>query len=311
MAGTVVIGGGSGFIGTALSNLLRISGYDVVVVSRMPAAFSITWENLERNGLPKNTIAVVSMAGQNILDMKRRWTSGFQQTVKASRINTTLTLAKSIQKAEVKPSVFVSMSGVGYYPPSKDKEYTEYSVEGKGDYFAELCTEWESAAKLPEEVGVRQVIIRTGVVLGRRGGMIEQLYWPFFFGLGGPVGSGQQFLPWIHLHDIARLFFHAIENKPVEGVLNGVAPNIITSNQFAKAFGGSLWRPAILPLPEFACNLLLGPERATMLTSGQKVIPKRTLESGFKYKFPDIHSACKELSPLVYLDDLHSANIKR
>lgn len=134
--------------------------------------------------------------------------------------------------------------------------------------------------------------------------MIAQLYWPFFCGLGGPVASGRQYLPWIHLHDIARLFLFAIEEEKVDGgVLNGVAPNPITSRQFARAFGRQLWRPAIIPLPELAANLLLGPERATMLTCGQKVIPKRVLELGFTYKFPDIQSACKEFSPLIYIDD--------
>lgn len=138
--------------------------------------------------------------------------------------------------------------------------------------------------------------------------MIEQLYWPFFFGLGGPVASGQQYLPWIHLHDIVRMFLFAIENKPVEGVLNGVAPNVITSSQFASAFGRSLWRPAFLPLPEFAANILLGYERAKMLTRGQKVIPKRPLELGFSYKYPTISEACKEFSPLVYVDDMFNPN---
>lgn len=177
------LGGGSGFIGTALSRLLRNCGYDVVVVSRIPGAFSITWSELEQNGLPKNTTAVVSLAGQNILDMKRRWNSGFEQTVRASRINTTLSLAKAIERADIKPSVFVSTSGVGntynhtpnesfkimfnlgYYPPHPSKEYTEYSEEGKGDYFAELCTDWESAAKLPDNVNVRQVTIRSGICI--------------------------------------------------------------------------------------------------------------------------------------------------
>nr|CAG4651042.1 EOG090X07KR [Simocephalus serrulatus] len=312
MAGTVVIGGGSGFIGTALSNLLRVSGYDVIIVSRVPGTFSMTWNDLDQNGLPKNTTAVVSLAGQNILDMKRKWNTGFQQTVRASRINTTRSLARAIERAEIKPSVFVSTSGVGYYPPHPSKEYTEDSEGGKGDYFAELCTEWEAAAKLPAGSEVRQVIIRSaGVVLGRKGGMIAQLYFPFFFGMGGPVGSGQQYLPWIHLHDIARLFLYAIENKPVEGVLNGVSPNLVTSKEFAKAFGRSLWRPAFIPLPEFACNIMLGPERARMLTEGQKVIPKRTLESGFQYKYPDIGSACKEFSPLVYLKDMEFDHISR
>lgn len=143
-----------------------------------------------------------------------------------------------------------------------------------------------------------------GVVLGRHGGMIKQLYWPFFFGLGGPVSAGQQFLPWIHIHDIARLFLFAIENESVEGVLNGVAPDIITNKQFAQAFGRSLWKPAFFPLPAFVCEILLGAERAKMLTQGQKVIPKRTMEFGFHYDYPDISSACREFSPLIYVEDL-------
>ena len=141
--------------------------------------------------------------------------------------------------------------------------------------------------------------------------MIAQLYFPFFFGMGGPVGSGQQYLPWIHLHDIARLFLHAIENQQVEGVLNGVSPKPTTSKEFARAFGSSLWRPALIPLPEFVCNILLGPERARLLTQGQKVMPRRTLESGFVYKYPDIRSACREFSPLIYTDDLDRENISR
>lgn len=141
--------------------------------------------------------------------------------------------------------------------------------------------------------------------------MIAQLYWPFFFGAGGPVGAGNQYLPWIHLHDLVRLFLFAIEHQNVHGILNGVAPDIITSKQFAKAFGNSLWRPAVIPLPELVCNILMGKERAQMITRGQKVIPKRVLEYGFTYNFPDIRSACKEFSPLVYLDDLQGSNIER
>nr|CAG4641761.1 EOG090X07KR [Eurycercus lamellatus] len=311
LGGTVVIGGGSGFIGTALSSLLRNCGYDVVIVSRIPGRSRLTWGDLTAKGLPKNTTAVVSLAGQNVLDIKRRWDDGFKQTVRASRVNTTLTLVQAIEKAPVKPAVFISTSGVGYYPPSPDKEYTEDSEGGKGDYFSELCKDWETAAKLPPGTNTREVIVRTGVVLGRRGGMIHQLYWPFYFGAGGPVGSGQQYLPWIHLHDIVRLFLYAMEHDKVDGVLNGVAPDIITNRQFAKAFAGSMWRPSLIPLPELACNLLFGPERATMLTRGQKVVPKRSLELGFDYIFPDIKTACSEFCPLIYTDDLRPDYIER
>nr|CAG4640925.1 EOG090X07KR [Eulimnadia texana] len=302
--GTVVIGGGTGFIGSILWNQLMRKGYNIVVVSRRPGPYCITWGDLARDGLPNGTTAVVSLSGQNILDPARRWTPGFQQTVWASRVNTTSSLAQAIIDSKEKPEVFVSASGVGYYPPSPTAEYTEDSVGGKDDYFAKLCKEWEEAAKLPEDLGVRQVIVRIGVVLGRHGGMIERLYWPFFFGLGGPIGSGNQYFPWIHIDDIARLFVFAIQNNKVSGVLNGVAPDIVTNREFAKTFGRALWRPAVIPLPAFVVETMFGKERAVMMLQGQKVIPKRTQELGFMYKYPDIYSALKECSRLIYTPEL-------
>lgn len=141
------------------------------------------------------------------------------------------------------------------------------------------------------------------MVLGREGGMIQQLVWPFFFGLGGPVGDGKQFMPWIHIHDLVYLFHHIITND-LSGIFNGVAPQIITNGEFAKTFARQLWRPAILPLPSFAVDLAFGKERAKIMTEGQKVIPKRTLESNFQYEFPDIESACKEFARIIYADQL-------
>ena len=140
-------------------------------------------------------------------------------------------------------------------------------------------------------------------MLGREGGMIKQLFWPFFLGLGGPVGSGQQYMPWIHVEDIARLFCHAIQKNHVSGVLNGVAPQVITNGEFAKTFARQMWRPAVIPLPLFAINWAFSEERAKIMTEGQRVIPKRTLESGFKYKYPDIETACQQVSRVIYNDD--------
>ena len=178
-------GGGSGFIGTALCNILKRKGYEVVIVSRVPGPYCMTWGDLERSGLPHNTVAVVNLAGQNILDKSRGWTTGFQQTVRASRLITTHSLVQAIVRAESKPKVFVSTSGVGnplkvnlvfqnqllicfpccypgYYPPSPVKEYTEDSKEGSGDFFANLCNDWEASAQVPPETGVRTVVIRSG-----------------------------------------------------------------------------------------------------------------------------------------------------
>lgn len=236
------------------------------------------------------------MAGQNVLDPTRTWTVGFKQNVFNSRVNTTALLAKAIKMAEKKPEVFISICGVSLYKPNDAKIYTEDDKGEDYDFLSNLCLNWEKAATIPADIGVRSVKIRTGVVLGREGGMIKSLYFPFFFGAGGPVASGHQPLPWVHIDDLCSLFLFAVENKKVNGILNGVAPDIITNAQFAKAFGKALKRPAVIPLPEFVVNLIFQEERAKLLTTGPKVAPKRTLETGYKFEFPEIDLACKDCS---------------
>ncbi|XP_059490744.1 epimerase family protein SDR39U1 [Neocloeon triangulifer] len=303
MTGTVVLGGGSGFVGTALGNLLRRNGYNIITVSRMPGPNRMSWIELQKTGIPDRCKAVINLAGQNILDPKHRWTEGFKQNVYSSRINTTQWLAEAIDRAPTKPEVFITVSGVGYYKPSETEVYDESSKGGDFDYLSKLCTDWEAAAKLSSSPGVRQVTIRSGVVLGRLGGMVQQLYLPFYLGVGGPVGSGKQFLSWIHVQDITRMFLFAIENKKVSGVLNGVAPKICTNGEFSKAFGQAMWRPWFLPVPEFVLNFAFGSERAMIMTKGQHVVPKRALEYGFSYNFPEIKSACHQLANVLAVEE--------
>lgn len=187
--------------------------------------------------------------------------------------------------------VFVNISGVSLYP-SDGKEYDESATGIGTDYMSRLCLEWEKAAT---GARCRTVRIRTGVVLGREGGMINNLYWPFFFGMGGPVGEGKQPLPWIHIDDLCRLIQFAVEQPQVEGVLNGTAPEIVTNLQFSKAFAKAMTRPALVPTPECVFDLVFGKERSVLLTTGPKVVPKRTLETGFKYNYPTIRQACQEV----------------
>jgi uncharacterized protein (TIGR01777 family) len=264
----------------------------------MPGVNHITWTDLDKLGLPSETDAVVNLAGQNVLDPSRRWTPGFKQNVWSSRINTTSSLVKAISEANKKPEVFVNISGVSNYKPDEKKVYTEDDAGEDYDYMSKLCMEWEKAATISKDVAVRTVKIRTGVVLGREGGMIQSLFMPFFMGVGGPVASGTQPLPWIHIDDLCHLIKFSIENPKVEGVLNGVAPQIITNKEFAANFGKELWRPALIPLPEFVVDQLFGKERSVLLTTGAKVKPKRTLETGFQYEFPTIFPACKDCSSI-------------
>ncbi|CAG5095690.1 Similar to SDR39U1: Epimerase family protein SDR39U1 (Bos taurus) [Cotesia congregata] len=279
----VVIGGGTGFIGRALAFSLRNEGHTVSILSRNTTGPEyISWETLSIKGLPEDTTDVINVSGQNILDPMKRWNEEFKNDVWNSRVRTTKLLANAVnKKSDVKS--FLTISGVAYYKPD-DK----------------LTHAWEKAAELSPSSSCRQITIRSGVVLGRYGGMIQQIIMPFFLGLGGPIGSGKQIMPWIHISDLVDLFRFAIEEEKVKGVLNGVAPQIITNKEFARAFARAMWRPAFLPLPEFAVNLIFSSERARIMTEGQKVIPKRVLEYGFEYSFPQIDEACQQFADIAY-----------
>ncbi|XP_016061380.1 PREDICTED: epimerase family protein SDR39U1 isoform X2 [Miniopterus natalensis] len=182
-----------------------------------------------------------------------------------------------------------------YYRPSLTAEYDEDSPGGDFDFFSNLVTKWEAAARLPGDA-TRQVVVRSGVVLGRGGGAIGHMLLPFRLGLGGPIGSGQQFFPWIHIGDLAGILTHALEASHVQGVLNGVAPASTTTNaEFAQALGTALGRPAFIPLPSTIVQAVFGRERAIMLLEGQRVVPRRTLATGYQYSFPELGAALKEV----------------
>ncbi|XP_072478556.1 epimerase family protein SDR39U1 isoform X2 [Notamacropus eugenii] len=289
----VLIGGGTGFIGRALTQRLLSRGHEVTVVSRQPGAQRITWSELTHSGLP-HCEAVVNLAGENILNPFRRWTEAYRKDLLSSRLDTTHILATAIAKATQPPQVWVLVTGTAYYQPSLTAEYDEDSPGGNFDFFSNLVSKWEAAAKLPGDA-TRQVVVRSGAVLGRGGGAISHMLLPFRLGLGGPIGSGRQFFPWIHIEDISGILVHAIENGQVNGILNGVSPASSTTNaEFAKALGAALGRPAFLPLPSPAVQAVFGRERAVMLLEGQKVIPRRTLASGYQYVFPELGAALKQ-----------------
>ncbi|XP_073924383.1 epimerase family protein SDR39U1 isoform X2 [Castor canadensis] len=242
----VLVGGGTGFVGTALTQLLKARGHEVTLVSRQPGPGRITWDELTRSGLP-SCDAVVNLAGQNILNPLRRWNETFQKEVLSSRLETTEMLAKAIAKAPQPPQAWILVTGVG-------------------------------------------------VVLGRGGGAIGHMLLPFRLGLGGPIGSGHQFFPWIHIGDLAGILTHALEAGHVHGVLNGVAPASTTTNaEFAQALGAALGRPAFIPVPSTVVQAVFGRERAIMLLEGQKVVPRRTLATGYQYSFPELGTALKEV----------------
>ena len=293
---TVVVGGGTGFIGSYITQAFAQNASKVITVSRMPGVDRINWHDIKHYGLPEETDVVVNVSGQNVLDPFRGWSEGFRQNVMASRINTTASLAEAVVKSKNPPKTFITISGVGYYPPHPSKEYDELSPGGiKTEFFSNLCREWESAGDLPEDCPTRRVVIRSGVVLGHGGGIIKQISLPFWFGLGGRIASGKQFFPWIHVEDLVRMFLFAAEEEHVKGILNGVSPDIITNEEFTKALGRAMWRPTLIPMPEKIVDLAFDKERAFLMTRGQKVIPRRTQELGYTFRYEKIREACQNV----------------
>ncbi|XP_064360534.1 epimerase family protein SDR39U1-like isoform X2 [Dromaius novaehollandiae] len=289
------VGGGTGFVGRALTQLLRIRGHEVTHISRQGGKDRISWEKLSRSGLPPCD-AVVNLAGENVLNPFRRWDGAFCREIISSRVETTKTLAKAIADADQPPRAWILITGVGYYRPSPTAEYTEDSPGGDFDFFSHLVSSWEAAALIPGNPA-RGVVVRSGVVLGRDGGVISRVLWPFRLGLGGPLGSGLQPFPWIHIRDLSGIVCHALESECLQGVFNGVSPSSsATSNgTFAQELGAALGRPALLPVPAWAVRAVFGAERAIMLLEGQRVVPKRTLESGYRFIFPDLSAALKDI----------------
>jgi uncharacterized protein (TIGR01777 family) len=287
----VLITGGSGFIGQALCPALLAEGWQVTVVSRdtraaarkLPAAVRVL-ADIEGAG---GADAVINLAGAPLAG--RRWNDDYKQTLRESRLRTTEELMAWMESLTVRPAVLVSGSAIGYYGPSDDTPLAETAPAG-GDFSAQLTVDWEAAALPARELGVRTVLLRTGVVLGPGGGALQQLLTPYRMGLGGPIGDGEQWFSWIHLDDIVRLIIWLLGESTVDGPINGTAPEPLRQKDFATALGRALHRPAIIPTPGFALKAAFG-EMGQMLIDGQRVIPARAQGQGFQFLYPDIDSA--------------------
>ncbi len=223
-----------------------------------------------------------------------RWTPGRKRGIRGSRINAGRAVVEAIEDAETKPAVLIQSSAVGYYGPRGDDEpVTEESGKGR-DFLSDVCVEWEESTKAVEKKGVRRAIIRTGVVLSAKGGALPRQMLPFKFYAGGPLGSGKQWFPWIHLADEVAAIRFLIENEDAKGVFNLAAPNPVTNAQFSKALGTAMGRPSALPAPGFAFKLAFG-EASTILLEGQRAVPQRLQEAGFAFQFETVEKALKDL----------------
>lgn len=295
----VLIGGGSGFVGRHLQKALTNRGHTVQIISRTKGAQRVTWSELEDEKKLPECDALVNLSGEYILNPFRIWNESYKNDVYNSRIGTNRLLVQLMNEASVKPSVWVSAHAEGIYPRSTVRQYDDSYIaeDGSGNYAQRLCFDWENSARLPESLtNVRHVGVRIGVVLGRDGGLIQQAYLPFWLGFGGKVGSGEQKFPWIHIKDCANLFVHAIENGEMSGFYNAVSPGLCSSADMTKAFGKALNRPTLIPVPKFAIRLLAGADRAPLLLEGSRIVPKRTLKSGFQFEFSDIEVAMADIA---------------
>jgi len=315
MAGHVLIGGGSGFIGSSLALALRARGDRVTLLSRRTGPERITWDDLARDGLPPCD-AVVNLAGQHILNPVRRWTEAYRAEVLQSRVDTTRRLVDAINAAARPPAVFVSTAGKCFYGTREDiadgryPELDEDSAPMGLDYPAELVARWEQAADHLDRERVRHVRLRIGIVLGEveRGSLLGRLWrvgrsrgllplvrLPFCLGLGAVLGNGRQPFPWIHIDDMTGILLRVIDDPSAAGVYNCVAPGIVSNATFTRAFARRLRRPVLWSAPPALVRALVGRERASILLEGQQVRPRRTLALGYRFRFPAIDEALDDL----------------
>jgi hypothetical protein len=298
----VFITGGTGLVGSRLAARLIERGDTAVVLSRNRSAgaqFGAGAELVE--GDPTTTgawqqaidgcDAVVNLAGENIF--ARRWNDEFKARIQDSRVNSTRQVVAAIARAGRKPAVLVNASAIGYYGPRGDEEITETAAAGD-DFLAHACVAWEAAAREMMASEVRTAILRIGVVLATNGGALAQMLTPFKLGVGGPVGNGRQWMPWIHIDDLASLFLFAIDNHDVSDVLNATAPEPVTNREFSKALGRALGRPAIFPVPVFMLRFRFG-QVADVISTGARVLPSRAIGFGFTFRFSRIDDALVDL----------------
>jgi uncharacterized protein (TIGR01777 family) len=304
----VIITGGTGLVGRALSAGLGSDGHEVIVLSRspdqatrLPASVRVErWDARTSDGwahLADGADAIVNLAGANLAGagfFPSRWTDERKQRIRDSRINAGRAVVQAVEQASRKPRVVIQASGLGYYGFHGDEELTEEAPAGN-DFLARLAArDWEPATAAVEAMGVRRAVVRSGVILSAQEGALLRLILPVRLFVGGPMGSGKQWMSWIHLEDEARAIRFLIENDQASGPFNLAAPNPVTNAAFMRALGHVLHRPSFLPLPGFALRLAFG-EVSDVVLEGQRVVPRRLLDLGFQFHFSDVEAALHDV----------------
>ena len=298
----ILITGGTGFVGTQLKSCLIQDGNEVTVLTRSrkgpekgPAGISYLQGDPTQKGpwqeAVKNHDAVINLAGASIFT---KWTEKHKKAIRESRVNTTRNIVEGIPSRPERPLTLFSTSAVGYYGFCGDDELTEKSPHGE-DFLARIAVEWEGEALKAKDKGARVVITRFGIVMGEKGGALSQMIPLFKKYIGGPIGSGKQWFSWIHIKDLAEAFAFLLKHPEISGPVNVCSPNPVRNKDLAKALGRALHRPSFIPAPGFMVKLVLG-EFGSVILEGQRVIPRRLLESGFVFQYPDIEKALQSIA---------------
>ncbi|MCQ3933095.1 MAG: TIGR01777 family protein [Chloroflexi bacterium] len=297
----VIITGGTGLIGSALAKSLLADGHEVIVLSRNPGSAKIepgvrieNWTARSGDGwssLITSDTAIVNLAGAGIGD--KRWSEDRKKLILESRVNAGAAVVDAIEKASEKPRVVIQSSAVGYYGTPGDQVLTEDSPAGE-DFLADVCKQWEDSTQAVEGMGVRRAIIRSGVVLSMDGGALPRMLLPFKLMVGGPIGDGKHWFPWIHIDDEIKAIRFLIENENAKGVFNVMAPNPLTNGDFTHEVGKVMQKPAVIPVPKLTLQMMFG-EMAIMVIDGQRAVPKRLQEHNFEFVYPTVEPALKNL----------------
>lgn len=294
----ILVTGATGLIGRAVCQTLINDGNQVVILSRRaaPASPGVTafrWEP-EREAPPveawEGVEAVIHLAGEPVA---ARWTDERKRRIRDSRVIGTRNLIAGMKALRKAPEALIASSAVGFYGDRGDEVLNERSPAGSG-FLSEVCLEWEAETGRAREFGVRVAQARIGVVLSPEGGALEKMLPPFKLGLGGRLGSGRQWFPWIHLDDIVGILRHALLTPAINGAINGVAPGIVTNEEFTRELAGALNRPVFFPVPEFALRILMG-EMAEVALGSQRVVPQVALDTGYQFRYPNLRPALDAL----------------
>ena len=295
----ILLAGGTGFVGKGLLEKLQSENNSIYVISRNPDAHKhlenknieiIPWDD---SLISKMEVAdaVINLTGEPVVG--KRWTSSQKDLLASSRIDSTRVLVNAISKANKKPQVLINASAVGYYGSPENGKITESYKKGTG-FLSDICEQWEKEAQKAKDFGVRVVTLRIGIVLEKNGGALSRMLLPFKLYTGGPLGSGKQWFPWIHRDDAVNAILFSLNNSNIQGPINLTSPEPVSMGEFCNVLGKVMHRPSWAPVPEFALKALLG-EMSSVLLTGQRAIPKKLTDEGYKFSYPKLEDALKAI----------------